>query len=476
MTMTIDPGLANRETATFHAPVPMPVIPPPPSVAMKRLTASRLSDTDIAAVLAAYGLCVVGMWSVHGGLTKLSNGWAQAWTSVTSLSGLLTSAVALLALVLVGRPLSLERRFGLDRMFVWHRILGDLMGLLLAVHVAAGTTAWAADSGWINAIIDLTGRTPYMALAFVGSLLFGVVTISSLKSIRQKFSYETWYFVHMLAYVGMAVSFGHEIYLGSDLASDNVARWFWVGMHIAVLALMVFSRWGRTLKAVVRPLRITSIENVGHKTVAIEVSGKSLHHREGDAGQFCFVRPLKKGLWWQSHPFSMSAAPTKDRIRFTIKDRGEATHSITQLVKGTKVIVEDPFGVVTPDVLEGSKALFVVGGVGVAPVLAMVQRLVPDHEPIVLYRVSSEKEMSHVQELETLATARNGKVHTLVGHRAALKVADPFSAEVLLKAVPDLVQRVVIVAGPESMVKAVQRSARAAGVPVENIHAERAWW
>jgi ferredoxin-NADP reductase len=84
--------------------------------------------------------------------------------------------------------------------------------------------------------------------------------------------------------------------------------------------------------------------------------------------------------------------------------------------------------------------------------------------------------MSHVKELETLATARNGKVHTLVGHRAALKIADPFSAEVLLKAVPDLIQRVVIVAGPESMVKAVQRGARAAGVPVENIHAERAWW
>ena len=476
MAMTIDPGLANRETATFHAPVPMPIIPPSPSVAMKRPTASRLSDTDIAAVLAAYGLCVVGMWSVHGGLTKLSNGWAQAWTSVTSLSGLLTSALALLALVLVGRPLSLERRFGLDRMFVWHRILGDLMGLLLAVHVAAGTTAWAADSGWINAIIDLTGRTPYMALAFVGSLLFGVVTISSLKSIRQKFSYETWYFVHMLAYVGMAVSFGHEIYLGSDLASDNIARWFWVGMHIAVLALMVFSRWGRTLKAVVRPLRITSIENVGHKTVAIEVSGKSLHHREGDAGQFCFVRPLKKGLWWQSHPFSMSAAPTKDRIRFTIKDRGEATHSITQLVRGTKVIVEGPFGVVTPDVLEGSKALFVVGGVGVAPVLAMVQRLGPDHEPIVLYRAHSEKDLVHFEELKAAVERLGGKILTLTGPTAKLAVKDPFSAKVLTAAIPDVAQRAVVLCGPDRLLHAARTGLKAAGVPVARIHSEHVWW
>jgi len=476
MAMTIDPGLVKSKAKKAHAVAPAQKIPLPPSSAMKSLTPSRLTDADIAAVLAAYGLCVVGMWSVHGGVTKLTSGWGQAWTSITSLSGLLTSAVALLALVLVGRPLSLERRFGLDRMFVWHRILGDSMGLLLGVHVFAGTIAWASASGWINAIIDLTGRTSYMALAFIGSLLIGVVTITSLKSIRQRFSYETWYFIHMMAYIGMAISFGHEIVVGSDLSGDNVARWFWVGLHVSVLALMVFSRWGRTIKAMIRPLRITSIETVGHKTVAIEVSGKSLQHREGDAGQFCFVRPLKKGLWWQSHPFSMSAAPTKDRIRFTIKDRGEATHSITQLVQGTKVIVEGPFGVVTPDVLEGSKALFVVGGVGVAPVLAMVQRLVPDHEPIVLYRAHSEKDLVHFEELKTAVERLGGKILTLTGPTAKLAVKDPFSAKVLTAAIPDVAQRAVVLCGPDRLLHAARTGLKAAGVPVARIHSEHVWW
>ena len=213
MAMTIDPGLVGGAVMKTVGLPQVLSIPQPPSSAMARPKASRLTDTDISAVIAAYFLCIVGMWSVHGGMTKLTNGWADAWTSVTSLSGLLTSAVALLALVLVGRPLSLERRFGLDRMFVWHRILGDSMGLLLGVHVSAGTIAWAADLGWINAIIDLTGRTSYMALAFVGSVLIGIVAITSLKSIRRKLSYESWYFVHMLAYVGLALSFGHEIYL-----------------------------------------------------------------------------------------------------------------------------------------------------------------------------------------------------------------------------------------------------------------------
>ena len=476
MKMTIDPGLVSASARGRAAHLDNTSIPVPPRSAMERPRPSRLGDTDIAAVLAAYSLCVVGLGSVHGGMSKLAQGWGPAWKSVTSLSGLLTSAVALLALILVGRPLSLERRFGLDRMFVWHRVLGDTMGLLLGIHVLAGTVAWASDSGWKSAIIDLTGGTAYMALAFVGALLMGVITVTSLKSFRQKLSYETWYFVHLLAYVGMAISFGHEIYLGSDLSSDNVARWFWVGIHVAVILLMLLARWGRTLMAMVRPLRVASITNVGHKTVAIEVSGRSLAHRQGDAGQFCFIRPLKRGLWWQSHPFSMSSAPTKDQIRFTIKDRGEASHSITQLTVGSKVIVEGPFGVVTPEVLDGSKALFVVGGVGVAPVLAMVQRLGPDHEPIVLYRAHSEKDLVHFEELKSALERLGGKILTLTGPTAKLAVKDPFSAKVLTAAIPDVAQRAVVLCGPDRLLHAARSGLKAAGVPACRIHSEHVWW
>ena len=303
----IDPGLKVGKRPTSVA------VPPPPPGPMRLPRRSWLTDNDIAAILAAYSLTIVGMWSIHGGVKALTAGWADAWISITSLTGLLTSAVALLALALVARPKALERRVGLDRLFIWHRILGDSMGLLLGAHVVAGVVAWSAEGGVFSAIRDLTGREQYMALATVGALLIGVVTVSSLKVVRRQMAYETWYFVHLLAYVGMVVSFGHEIFLGSDLADDKVARYFWVGLHVAVAAMLVVSRWGRALGAFVRPLKISKVERLNSDTVCLEVSGKSLKHREGDAGQFCFVRPLASGLWWQTHPFSMSAAPTTRR-------------------------------------------------------------------------------------------------------------------------------------------------------------------
>ena len=453
-----------------------PVPPAPPAAPMRRPRASWLTDNDIAAVLAAYVLVITGIWSVHGGLTNLTGGWNSAWNSITALSGLYTSAVALMALALVARPKVLERRFGLDRMFVWHRILGDSMGLLLGVHVAAAVVAWSSDGGVTRALIDLTGRTPYMALATVGAALIGIVTITSLKSIRQKLAYETWYFVHLLAYAGMAVSFGHEIYLGSDLADDRVARWFWVGIHVVVATMLVFARWGRTLVAFVQPTRVSSIIRVNHDTVDVEVSGRGLRHREGDAGQFCFIRPLTSGLWWQSHPFSMSAAPTVGRVRFTIKDRGDATRSIAQLKRGTRVVVEGPFGVVTPEVLDGSKSLFIVGGVGVAPVLAILERLGHDHEPIVLYRAHSEKDLVHLDELRFAAERLGGRLLTLVGPTAKLAVKDPFSAKVLTAAIPDVADRAVVMCGPDRLLHAARAGLRAAGVPKNRIHSEHSWW
>ena len=466
--------LMDRPTDA-NPPASSPISSPVGGTPLPAPRRGRLNDTDVLAVLSAFAFLVVGTWSAHGGLRALG-AWDTAWTSLASLSGLLTSAVALVALVLVARPRSIERRYGLDRLFVWHRILGDSMGLLLAVHIAVSLVAWSRDLGFADAVSQLTGAEPYMALATVGAFLVGVVVITSLKSVRRTLSYETWWFVHLLAYAGFAIAFSHTITLGTDFADDPVARWIWISLHVAVAALLLVSRWGATVMSLVRPLRIRSVTRLNPDTVAVEIGGKSLRRRSGAAGQFCFLRPMARGLWWQAHPFSLSAAPTIDTLRFTIKDRGDATSSIGSLRPGRRVAVEGPFGAVTPEVLEGRKALFVVGGVGVAPAVAMLQSLGPGHEPVVLYRAHSESDLVHVDELHDLCERLGGRLRTLVGPTARLAVKDPFSASVLSTVVPDIADRGVVVCGPDRLVHAARAGAKACGVPPSNIHSEHSWW
>ena len=401
---------------------------------------------------------------------------ADFWAALTQVTGLLASGAGLVGLALVARPRTLERRYGLDRLFVWHRIIGETMAVLVGVHVFVGVVEWSATESVLGSIRYLTGREPYMAGATVGAALIGLVTVTSLRSVRRRLAYETWYFVHLLAYAGFAVSFSHEIVVGSDLASDGLARSFWVLAHVAVAVWLVCGRWGHLAGALTRPLRVAEVTALNDDTVEVRLVGPGLRLVEADAGQFMLLRPLAPRLWWQAHPFSISGAPDTHGLRFTVKRRGDASGALADLPKGTRVAVEGPYGACTPEVIGADKVLFVVGGVGVAPVRAMLQRLPATAQPVVLYRAHTTKDLVHLDDLRDLCGALGGVVHTLVGPTARLATRDPFSARVLRAAVPDVASRAVVLCGPERLLFAARAGLRAAGVPGDRIHYERVWW
>ncbi len=449
------------------------------SSAVRRLPApapSRLLDTDLAAVVTAYLLCIVGMWIRHGGWTALVGGWDTAWASMSRLTGLVTSGLALVGVVLAGRPRALERLFGMDRLFLWHRVIGDTVGLLLVAHVATGTTDWIIHSGFSKTISDFIGGEPYMGLATIGGAIVGLVILSSLKSMRRRLSYETWYFVHLAVYLGFAISYGHQIVLGTDLSEDRVARVFWAALHIGAVSCVAWGRWGRLVRAWFRPLHVQHSRTVAPGVVALHLSGRHLARMQAAAGQFFFLRPLHPGLWWKSHPFSLSATPTNAGLRFTIKSLGDGSTAIMALPQGTKVVVEGPYGATTSAALDDRRCVFVVGGVGVTPVRAILEDLPIGSEPLVLYRARRTADLVHLDEMEDLVRRTGGRVLTLVGPTAGLADRDPFSPSRLRALIPDLGERMAVLCGPERLVHAARRGLLAAGVPAERIHYERVWW
>ena len=437
---------------------------------------SRLIDTDLAAALTVFAVCIVGLWIRHGGIAALSNGWIDGWASLSRLTGLLASAFAVLGVVLAGRPASLERLYGMDRLFVWHRVLGDVMGILLALHVATGTAGWIAHSGLSKTLGDLIGGEPYMGLATVGSIIVGLVVVSSLKSLRRRISYETWYLVHLSVYFGFAVSYGHQIVLGTDMSDDQVARWFWAALHIAAVGVVVWGRWGRLVVSCLRPLRVVESRQVAPGVTALSLGGANIGRFRAASGQFAYLRPMRRGMWFKSHPFSLSAAPTRGAMRFTIKDLGTGSAATMGLPVGSRVAVEGPYGVTTSDVFHERKALFIIGGVGVTPARAMLEDLPRGSDPIVLYRARKPSELVHVDELRALTERIGGQVLTLVGPTSALADRDPFGPARLTSLIPQLTDRIAVVCGPERLVHAARAGLRAAGMPDQQIHYERVWW
>ena len=323
------------------------------------------------------------------------------------------------------------------------------------------------------ALVDLVTHEAWMWSAVVGTVLFVVIGLTSWRRLRRRMSYETWYFLHTLGYLTVLLGFGHQLTLGSDIAGRAFATWWWATLTIAVLAIVLWSRVGVFVHALRRPLYVSAVSKEAAHTYALHVSGPGLRRLHVSSGQFFSVRPLAKGLWWQSHPFSVSAAPTTAGLRFTIKELGDGTPALTRMRPGTRVLLEGPFGVFTADQAVGAKVLLVAGGVGIAPIRALLEDLRPEQEPIVIVRVHHDRDLAHRAELERLVTARNGRLIVIAGPRATLTSAQPFSAEHLASLVPGLAERHAFVCGPADLEAAVHRALCRAGMSSARIHHER---
>jgi predicted ferric reductase len=346
---------------------------------------------------------------------------------------------------------------------------------LLFLHITLELTAASKLGGYWEAIKSYTGKNDYMALASVGALGFFIVTITSLKKIRRKLSYETWYFIHLLIYGSILMGFWHQIYLGNDFSKDKVAKYFWISLHLLVLIILLNSRFLSLFKAWVNPLRIKSINLTAHDTLEIILAGGRLGKIKAESGQFAMLRFLTKELWYESHPFSLSSAPKKEGIRFTIKIKGDATTKLKLLMVGQKVVVEGPYGAIVKSQIGNSPTLLIAGGVGIAPIRALLEDFTPANKPHVIFRVKTPEDIVHLAELEELCARNDGTIEIISGPTRKLSTP-PFSPENLLKTIPNLTYRQAILCGPESMIISGVRGLIKAGVPFESIHYERSWW
>ncbi len=87
-------------------------------------------------------------------------------------------------------------------------------------------------------------------------------------------------------------------------------------------------------------------------------------------------------MWWQAHPYSLSAVPTANRMRITVKDLGDHSDSLAAVEPGTRVAIEGPYGAFTHHARHTDRVVLVAAGVGVTPVRALLEDL-PRHVDVV---------------------------------------------------------------------------------------------
>jgi predicted ferric reductase len=378
--------------------------------------------------------------------------------------------------LLLARVPWLERATGFDRLSVWHRWNGHATLWLLLVHVVTSVWGYALlDKISIPSEIStmLTkGVYPGMITATIGTVFLIGVVVTSIVIVRRHMNYEAWYAVHFLAYAGIALGWFHQIPTGNELVLDTVAADYWRSLYIATIAVIVIWRLLLPgLKAWRHALRVVEVVEEAPGVVSVHMTGRRLERLGAVPGQFFLWRFLARGTWWTSHPFSLSAAPTGDALRITVKSLGDHSSRMGKVRPGTRVVAEGPFGIFTAMARRREKVLLVAGGIGITPVRALLEVL--EGDIVVLYRALSEPEIVFFDELQRLSAERGTTVRYVIGDHATDEGARLLSADHLRELVPDLDERDVFLCGPPAMIKHAESSLRLAGVPRRNLHVER---
>lgn len=437
----------------------------------------RTQPSDLIAVVGFNAVLIVGMWVRHGGLQLLGPTSAN-FTALGELTALLGTYAALVQIVLMSRSPWLERRFGMDRLAHWHRWLGFSTVILICAHVVLTTVGYALGDGKSVAAETSTLLTtyPYVLMATVATVMLIVIAVTSVRMARRRLSYETWQFIHLYGYLAIALAFGHELAVGTDLSTDKVAQVYWVALYAVVILCVLAFRVGAPLRMSVRHrLRISNIVQEGPQVVSLYLTGRHLDQLRTRAGQYFTWRFLARDSWWRPHPFSLSAAPNGRFLRITVKNVGEGTGDVHRLTPGTRVALEGPYGVFTTLRRQHPRALLIAGGIGITPLRALLEEL-PGGKGVVtlLYRASSWEDVIFRTELEQIAKARQTNLHFLVGRRNSHDLLDdPFSPRSLRHLVPDIGRRDVFICGPSLMMERVSTTLVRMGVPRSHIHYER---
>jgi predicted ferric reductase len=427
---------------------------------------------------------VVALWLRGRGLQDLAAGGGVAFTSAGRIAGLIAADLLLVQVLLIARVPWIERTYGQDRLARWHRVIGFTSVNLMVVHIVVVTVGYAAGDrrSLLGEAWSLVVTYPGMLLAAAGTAALIMVTVTSIRAARARLRYESWHLLHLYAYLGVGLSLPHQLWTGADFVTEPAARlYWWTAYGVAAGSIVVF-RLGMPLwRSARHRLRVHHVVTESPGVVSVYVSGRRLDRLPVRAGQFFNWRFLSGPGWSRAHPYSLSAAPGRAMLRITVKDLGDGSATLSRLRRGTRVIVEGPYGRLTGEVRRHHRMAFIACGIGITPLRALLES--EPYRPgdaVLLYRAGQAEDFTFHRELESFADNRGVRLIYLHGPRGGdgswLPRGHRDGARVLADLLPDRLHTDIYLCGPEPWMDAVIADARRAGIPDAHLHLERFSW
>lgn len=460
---------------------------PARSVRLGILKLARIKRAQDVIELLAYTslLVVTAMFLIDGGLTNL-NDWPSVLDAISRLTALLGTDLLLIHLLLVARVPWIDKYYGHDKATIAHKKLGKPVLYFVVAHFLASLISFSISEGkdliatWWWFITDIED----MLTATLALLLMVLVVVTSLNFARRKMSYEAWFYVHLLSYASVLLAVPHIFTSGSDIAGKPFQTSYWATLYFFVAGNII---WYRVLQpmlaSLTKGLKVREVVRESDDTISIYVIGRNILKLGAQAGQFFMVRPLAKSHWYKAHPFSISATPVDQYLRFTIAIRGDDSAWLQTIKPGTRLILEGPYGVFTEERRTREKVILMASGIGVTPVRALAESLAAKPGDVtVIYRVRNEVEANLINELRELCRIRGHRFVVIEGKRGANGswLNDDGSGlsdlQRLSELAPQVAESDVFICGPEVWTRQAVKTVLRAGTPAAQVHSEEFAW
>jgi predicted ferric reductase len=392
-------------------------------------------------------------------------------TFIGSITGLVGMYLALVMVLLVSRLPVVERVLGLGGLLRWHRWLAPWPLSLIALHAIFVTIGFAeaARTGVGHEIGSLLSGYPGLVTATVALGLMMIAGLASIRAIRTRLRRENWWTLHLVMYLALALSFSHVIALGPSFVEHPLTQLVWSVVWAATAGVVIVFRLGLpAFRSLRHRLRVVEVRAESDGVVSVICEGRRLERLPVSGGQFLCWRFLQPGIWWQAHPYSLSARPTATHLRLTVKNLGDHSGGLANLKPGTRVAIEGPYGSFTSHAQHRERAVLIAGGIGVTALRALLEDLPRSTRPLVILRVSRHEDAVLKEELAELTRKAGGKLNVIVGSRDKAR----FDADRLRQLVPGIVGQDVYLCGSEEFVRDTVALVRGVGVPADAVHYE----
>lgn len=421
-------------------------------------------------------LIIIGGFWYAGSSALFGTGTAGLFLAFGRLYGLLAVLSILTQVTLIGRNPLIEQTFGLDKLTRIHNANGRIAITFILLHPIFITLSYAqtANISFVSQLLEFMQTYPDVWQAVTAVVLFSIIVALSIYIVRKRLKYETWYYVHIFTYAAILLAWGHQLKLGGDFANRTFVL-YWYVLYALVFGSLVVFRFIRPIYNLLKyGFVVERVVSETGDTNSVYITGNNIASFKSKPGQFVIVRFLQGTFISQKHPFSLSYIPKDNKLRLTIKASGDYTSTIQNLKSGTKVLIDGPYGVFTPDVITKDKILFIAGGVGITPIRPIVEWVAPNYNVVLLYGSRTQKDIIFKQELDTLSKKYRFPIYyvlsndpTYAGEKGQL------DKDRILRLVSDITDRDVYLCGPAPMIDGVRKSLAQLNVPKSQIHFEK---